>query len=357
MRRPRYHRMYRLPTDISIITTYRCPMRCMMCNIWKNPTSPAEEIKPAELEMLPDFKFVNITGGEPFVREDLDEIIEVMARKSPRIVISTSGWFDDRVIALARKFPKIGIRISIEGMRDKNDELRGRSGGFDKGVAILRELKRMGLRDIGFGITVSNHNSADMLELYQLSKELGMEFATAAFHNSFYFHKYDNVITNAEEVTDNFRRLMELQLRETHPKSWFRAYFNMGLVNYVNGGRRLLPCEAGSVNCFLDPFGEIYPCNGMEEEKWKLSMGNIRSGMTFEQIWNSPQADEVRRHVADCPKNCWMVGTVSPVMKKKILRPAAWVMANKARSLVGLKPAFNAQTRQTIEDRRKGNGS
>ena len=342
--------MYRLPTDISIITTYRCPMQCMMCNIWKNPTAKAKEITPGELEMLPDFKFVNITGGEPFVREDLEEIIEVMFRKSPRIVISTSGWFDDRVIALARKYPRIGIRISIEGMRDKNDELRGRPGGFDKGVGILRELKAMGLKDIGFGITVSNHNSADMLHLYDLSKELGMEFATAAFHNSFYFHKYDNVITNAAEVTDNFCRLIDAQLKEHSPKSWFRAYFNMGLVNYVNGGRRLLPCEAGSGNCFLDPYGEIYPCNGMEQDKWKLSMGNIRSGKNFEEIWNSPEADEVRRHVASCPKNCWMVGTVSPVMKKNILKPASWVVANKARSLVGLKPVLNSATRKAIEN-------
>ena len=341
--------MYRLPTDISIITTYRCPMRCVMCNIWRNPTRVDEEIRHEELEMLPDFKFVNITGGEPFVREDLDEIIDVMFRKSPRIVISTSGWFDDRVIALAEKYPKIGIRISIEGMRDKNDELRGRSGGFDKGVGILRELKRMGLKDIGFGITVSNHNSADMLELYGLSKELGMEFATAAFHNSFYFHKYDNEITNAAEVTDNFCRLIDAQLKENNPKSWFRAYFNMGLVNYVNGGKRLLPCEAGSVNCFLDPWGEIYPCNGMEEGKWKLSMGNIRSGKSFEEIWNSPEAEEVRRHVANCPKNCWMVGTVSPVMKKNIIKPASWVLANKARSVLGMKPKLSYEVRKTIE--------
>lgn len=327
--------MNKLPTDISIITTYRCPMRCKMCNIWQNPTDIKEEIKAADLEMLPSFKFVNITGGEPFIREDLGEIVEVMFRKSPRIVISTSGWYDDRVIDLARRFPNIGIRISIEGMQATNDTLRGREGGFEKGVRTLRRLKEMGVKDIGFGITVSNHNSADMLNLYELSKELDIEFATAAFHNSFYFHKYDNVITNKHEVTDNFRRLMELQMKEHHPKSWFRAYFNMGLINYVNGGRRLLPCEAGTVNFFVDPWGEVYPCNGMEESKWKLSMGNIRSGMSFEEIWNSPQADEVRRHVRSCPKNCWMVGTASPVMKKYISRPASWVIANKMRSLLG----------------------
>ncbi len=323
-------------------------MRCKMCNIWQNPSDIKEEIKASDLEMLPSFKFVNITGGEPFIREDLPEIVETMFRKSPRIVISTSGWYDDRVIALAERFPKIGIRISIEGMKATNDALRGREGGFEKGVRTLRRLKEMGVTDIGFGITVSNHNSADMLNLYELSKELDMEFATAAFHNSFYFHKYDNVITNKEEVTANFRRLMELQMKERHPKSWFRAYFNMGLINYVNGGKRLLPCEAGTVNFFVDPWGEVYPCNGMEESKWKLSMGNIRSGMSFEEIWNSPQADKVRQHVRTCPKNCWMVGTASPVMKKYISNPARWVAANKVRSLLGRPLKLLPQVRKQI---------
>lgn len=217
------------PTDMCIITTYRCPMQCKMCSIWQNPTEKSKEIQIKELEKLPKVKFVNLTGGEPFVREDLEEIVEVMFRKSPRVVISTSGWFEDRVIKLAEKFPNIGIRISIEGLSCKNDELRGRAGGFDKGLRTLMLLKEMGVKDIGFGITVSNNNSEDMLSLYRLSKNLGMEFATAAFHNSYYFHKHDNVITNTNEVIDNFTRLIEMQMKETHPKSWFRAFFNMGL--------------------------------------------------------------------------------------------------------------------------------
>ena len=306
-----------------------------MCNIWKNPTKIEEEIKAKDLRILPNFRFVNITGGEPFVREDLPEIIELMFAKSPRIVISTSGWYDDYVIDVAKKFPNIGIRLSIEGMQEKNDELRGREGGFEKGVRTLRKLKEMGIKDIGFGITVSNHNSYDMLELYELSKELEMEFATAAFHNSYYFHKYDNVITNKDEVAKNFRTLIEMQLMENHPKSWFRAYFNMGLINYINGGARLLPCEAGSVNIFVDPWGEVYPCNGLEESKWKKSMGNIRQASSFDEIWNSRQADEVREMVKNCPKNCWMVGTASPVMKKYIHKPAVWALNNKMRSMLG----------------------
>ena len=325
------------PTDASIILTYRCPMRCQMCNIWKNPTNRQEEIKAADLRSLPQLKFINLTGGEPFIREDLDEIVEECYRHSPRIVISTSGWFEDRVVALARKFPNIGIRISIEGLSQKNDELRGHAGGFDKGLRTLLTLKHMGLKDIGFGCTVSNHNSKDMLSLYQLSLSLGMEFATAAFHNSYYFHKGDNVITNKEEVTNNFKQLIEWQLKESHPKSWFRAWFNMGLINYIEGGRRMLPCEAGMVNFFIDPWGEVMPCNGLEEKYWKESMGNIHD-KPFMEIWEGEQAQRVRQMVRRCPKNCWMVGTASPVMHKYVKYPAKWALQNKLRSMQG-KPA------------------
>ncbi len=326
------------PTDASIILTYRCPMRCKMCNIWDNPTIKERELKPRELECLPQLKFINLTGGEPFVREDIDEIVEVCFKKTKRIVISTSGWFEDRVIDLAKKFPNIGIRISIEGLAAKNDELRGREGGFDKGLRTLRALKEMGLKDIGFGCTVSNNNSSDMLELYKLGKQMGMEFATAAFHNSYYFHKYDNVITNREQVCRDFETLVNWQLKERSPKSWFRAWFNMGLINYIEGNRRMLPCEAGMVNFFIDPYGEVYPCNGLEERYWKESMGNIRTTPDFMAIWSSEQAETVRAKVRKCPKNCWMVGTASPVMKKYIKHPAKWALKNKLRSLQG-KPA------------------
>ena len=142
------------PTDASIILTYRCPMKCKMCNIWFNPTNKSEEIKASDLRTLPKLKFINLTGGEPFVREDLAEIVEECYRHTDRIVISTSGWFEDRVVALAKKFPNIGIRISIEGLSCKNDELRGHAGGFDKGLRTLLTLKEMGLKDIGFGCTV-----------------------------------------------------------------------------------------------------------------------------------------------------------------------------------------------------------
>lgn len=326
-----------LPTDVSIITTYRCQMRCKMCNIWQFPTDETKEITARDLEILPRLKFVNITGGEPFQRRDLEEIVDVSFSKAPRVVISTSGWHYDRIINMAKKYPKIGIRVSIEGLSQRNDELRGKEGGFDRGLKLLLRLKELGVKDIGFGITVSNKNSEDMLWLYKLSKEMQMEFATATFHNSFYFHKSDNIVTNKDEVIGNFETLINDLLKENNPKSWFRAFFNLGLINYTRGGKRMLPCEAGTANFFIEPYGDVYPCNGLEDRIWKESMGNIRDFSKFEDLWYSQQAQKVRDMVRQCPKNCWMVGTASPVMKKYIKHPAKWVIKNKINSILGKK--------------------
>jgi MoaA/NifB/PqqE/SkfB family radical SAM enzyme len=302
-----------------------------MCNTWQHPTKQDEEIALSVLEKLPHLDFCNVTGGEPFLRNDIEEIISVIEKKTKRIVISTNGFFTERILALARKHQNIGVRISIEGLPTANDELRGIKNGFDHGIRTLLELQRMGIKDIGFGITVSDRNARDMIELYQLAKAMGLEFATAVVHNSFYFHKYDNTISKRVEVETCFKELVAELLKSKRPKNWFRAYFNYGLANYVKGNKRLLPCEAGTENFFLTPAGDVVPCNG-SDEPWVL--GNLNE-QDWNDIWNGPRAKEVRRKVKSCSKNCWMIGTVAPVMKKYIRIPLKWVITNKIRVLAG----------------------
>ena len=135
----------------SIIVTYRCNAKCNMCEVWNYPTKLSEEIGIDTIKKLPDMFFCNITGGEPFVREDLPDIVDVLQKKSRRIVISTNGCFTDRIIALSKKYPEVGIRISIEGMPKTNDSIRGIPGGFDKVLDTLLQLLSMGRKDIGFG--------------------------------------------------------------------------------------------------------------------------------------------------------------------------------------------------------------
>ena len=173
----------------SIIITYRCNARCNMCDCWKDPSKPEEEISIDTLKKLPKMAFTNITGGEPFIRKDLDTIVNEIYKKTDRIVISTNGFFSNRIIDLCKQFPKIGIRISIEGLQESNDKIRGIDDGFNRGYNTLRTLVDMGHPDVGFGMTVQEINVHDLIPLYDLSNKLNMEFATATLHNSFYFRK------------------------------------------------------------------------------------------------------------------------------------------------------------------------
>jgi len=161
-----------------------------------------------------------------------------------------------------------------------------------------------------------------------LAKAMNVEFATAVVHNSYYFHKYDNHIDKKEEIIACFEELIRELLSTKRTKNWYRAYFNYGLINYIRGNKRLLPCEAGTNMFFLDPWGEIRPCNGMEENLWFESMGNLNE-KTFEEIWYGEKAREIRKKVKNCPKNCWMIGTVAPVMKKYIWKPTWWIIRQK----------------------------
>lgn len=306
-----------------------------MCNVWHHPTKESDEIKLEDINKLPSgLRFVNITGGEPFVRKDIAGIVAAVRQKTERIVISTNGFFTDRIIDLCGKYPDIGIRISIEGMPKANDAIRGIPDGFDRGLRTLLELRRMGLKDIGFGVTVQDMNCKDLLPLYALSNALDYEFATATLHNSHYFHKLDNRIENRAMVCEEFAKLVAELLKSNSIKKWFRAYFNFGLMNYIHGGERLLKCEMGSEACFVDPAGDVLACNGMDE---KMPMGNIKK-QSFDEIWNSMQADKVRKYVKNCNKQCWMVGSVAPVMKKYMQIPARWILKNKLRVIMNKEP-------------------
>jgi MoaA/NifB/PqqE/SkfB family radical SAM enzyme len=296
-----------------------------MCDVWKSPTKPREEIDLDIIEKLPEMFFTNITGGEPFVRQDLPDLVAAIRKKTKRIVISTNGYFTDRIVSLCKKYPDLGIRISIEGLPKTNDDIRKIPDGFDRGFRTLLELRTLGIKDIGFGMTVQDMNYKDLVPLYQLSKALGYEFATATLHNSHYFHKLDNEIKDKDSVIVEFNNLIEELLKSKRLKDWFRAYFNHGLINYIQGNQRKLPCEMGQDGFFLDPYGDILPCNGMD---LKQPMGNLYT-QTWDEIWNSEQAKKVRKAVNSCPKNCWMIGSAAPAIRHHPIEPLLWVLKKK----------------------------
>ena len=147
-------------------------------------------------------------------------------------------------------------------------------------------------------------------------------------------------------VAKNFENLVNELLRSSSPKKWFRAYFNHGLINYIYGQKRLLPCDMSFDTFFIDPYGDVMPCNGTKD---KEVMGNLNN-QTWDELWNSPEAEKVRAKVRCCDRDCWMIGSVSPAMHKYIWKPATWVLVHKFKALFTKHPYSMALVRMIYGD-------
>ncbi|HVP37003.1 MAG TPA: radical SAM protein [Terriglobales bacterium] len=329
-------------TELAIMPTFRCNAHCQMCHIWQYPSKKEEEITLDDIDQLPKgFARINLGGGEPTLRKDVSEIVDLLSKKTRHLEISTNGYFTDKLVSIAKKHPEIRIRISLEGLPRKNDEIRGIRNGFDRAMRSMLKLKQEGIKDIGFAITISHRNAEELVDLYLLCASMGVEFSQCVVHDAWQFRVPYNLIEDKDEVTDQIKSFIrELLLSKRRDlslrvKDWFRAYLNRGFINFIRGDQRLLPCGAGTDIVFIDPYGEVYPCNALKE-----SMGNIRKN-SFEEICDSSQALTVRNKVSECQENCWMVGTSRPAMRKNLLKPSLWVLKNKLRLLFGKNIAWD----------------
>lgn len=294
-----------------------------MCNTWQHPSKKEAEISAGDLATLPPMVRLNITGGEPFLKDDLGEILDVAKKKAKRVVISTNGFMTKKITDVMRHYPDVGIRISFDGIGETHDHIRGVRMAHLRALETLKSLKELGIKDIGMAVTISDRNAKDLVPLFRLAKENGAELATAILHNAYYFHKEDNMIIDKSLVETECLKLISKYLTSWHPKDWFRAYFTKGIVDHMHGKQRELKCTMATDSFYIDPYGNVRPCNVMD-----MPFGNIKNA-GFGEIWSSEEAARARRRVDSCTKNCWMIGSVGHLIRHKIWVPLLWIARHK----------------------------
>ena len=309
--------------DGILAVTYRCNVKCIMCNTWQHPSKREQEIRPEDLTSFPEVVRLNITGGEPFIKEDLSEILDVVKKKAKRVVISSNGLLTKKTLEVMSKHRDVGVRLSFDGIGETHDKVRGSKGIHQKALETLKGLKELGIKDLGIAVTISDVNARDLVPLFNLAEEHGVELATAVLHNAYYFHKMDNEIHDKQMVENEIKSLMRAYLKSYHPKNWFRSYFCQGIAGHMHGTKRCMKCTMASDSFFIDPYGDIRPCNVMDHP-----FGNIKR-TPFNEIWTSPEADEARRKVGACTENCWMIGSVGHLMRRHPWKPLAWIARHK----------------------------
>ena len=267
------------------------------------------------------------------MRNDLLEIIErirFVCNKS-RIVILTNGILTDVITEQMRRIikidPKIAIRLSIDGIGEPHDNIRGIKSAYLDAMNTLKSLKKLGIRDLGVTITVADINIAEIAKVYKMTKEEGVKFNCQVAHSSdFTYRKKNKDIRQKDLFKKELNAVISSELKSFSLQRLFKAYYYRGLWSYVNRLPRSCFCNAGSLFFYLSREGNVYPCQFLDKE-----MGNLMNN-SFSAIWKSKLAHQVREDVKSCILNCWMICSVRPEIKDNPFQAVNWVLINKLKA-------------------------
>lgn len=294
-------------SEINFAVTYKCNSRCKMCNIWKiyrnekekiNQELTLKEIKFAFKNLNTNLRSITITGGEPFLRDDLKKILHFFHKKFPsaKITIITNGILKDKILDFATKLKRIHYMISIDGYdRESYKKIRG-IDKFDEIVDLYNRLKLMGI-DVGISSTISSYNSKEFWHIFEFLNKMGGGVICLENYSVIYYHNKKKQI-DKELLINNFNSLSKMHLKKGDLLNWF---FYGKMIDYLENDKKMvLPCYALQKSIFIDPYGNVFPCIFIEDV-----IGNLKTE-SLQNILLSKKRFEIIRMIQEkkCP-NCW----------------------------------------------------
>jgi len=313
-----------LPYKVTFALTYRCDLKCANCATWARP--PREELSTEELgkviSSLGRIPWLQFTGGEIFTREDIEEVLERAAanRELALLTFPTNGSSPARIERAVRAAMKrnrsvrLVVTCGLEGTREVHDRLRGVEGSFERCVETFRRLRGIKGVNAYLGILVSKKNHKDLPFLFEwLDREVpGFDPGQAHFNfaaRSFFYNNLSplegpcsvdgEVCRTVESIRLDGGRLKAGGLKGFLEKKYFSL-----MSEYLEKGTCPARCRALDATCFIDPYGDVYPCIGYGERA-----GNLRdSRYDLELFWcdNRGPLSELRKKIekGQCP-GCW----------------------------------------------------
>ncbi len=335
--RPLLPRRRARPRDAVLAVNGVCNAQCQMCSIWETEHAPSLDL--SAIEALPrSLRDLNLSGGEPFLRDDLLDLARAARRRLPRarIVVSTNGFLTERVLRTAaacqRERLRIGIAVSVDGIGPMHDRVRGVPGAFRKVLATLRGLRALRYRPRTVAFTVTHHNPLHLWGVHRLATRLGAQFSCTLAQDSPHYFQIEGQSDHRGEapaLAGQLARVVRAELGRWSPKGWARAYYLTLLLHTARSGSRPLPCRAGRDFFYADWTGAVYPCNVLP-----IALGRLDGRTPVRDILSRPETRSALRPVDSC-RRCWMVCTARSALRRAWPGALRWIVRAQARRLAG----------------------
>jgi len=312
------------PINITVSITNKCNSRCKTCNIWKMDKKSESELNFAEFEKI--FKslgkayWFTVSGGEPFLREDVADICRAISvHCTPKIInIPTNATLPEVIEKRTKeilqniKKTNIIVNLSLDGVGPKHDEMRGRKKNFELFLETYKRLNELkgAFKNLKVGVhtVLSTYNLNELETIYNFVKglkpdshifevaEQRVELNTVGRGITPDPEDLSAVINNImDAIQHDYIESGEFLIRLIH---CFRLEYYDIIKRTLKEQRQIIPCYAGYASCQISPYGDVWACCIHCK-----SLGNLKDvDFDFKKVWLSEQADEIRKSIksGDC---------------------------------------------------------
>jgi len=364
------------PRSICLIVTERCNLKCVMCDIGqKNAQESSQESFPlaksiergGEMMNLEDWKMLVddivkkqwkplllLTGTEPFLYPHLLHFVEYIVTKGLRVHITTNGTllshYASKLVDLCKRPDSINITISLDGIGEVHDIIRGIKGTFDKAIEGLKKINDK-KRDYGYdwpavGITytISNFNYRHMRDFIQWFQDGGLGIESITFSHLWFKdeaivkkhnEKYGNLFSvkqenltglNISEIDMDFVHNELHAIKKIYAKSPFSILEHPRLTSedarkYYSQTTEMVfydRCLAPWRNVSVTPRGEVI----ISPMCFDYPLGNVKKD-SFSHIWNDIRLKVFRKGLKKvgfypaCTRCCMLFDSKSKYYKLK----------------------------------------
>ncbi len=322
------------PLSLIHFITNRCNARCSFCFIDFNDEkmqSKLNEMKISEYEKLsktlgPSIQNINLTGGEPFLRSDIFEIVDLYFTNSKvsSILINTNGSLPVRLEKLLKavkeKHPhkKIFVLFSIDSFAEKHNTIRKIPGLYEsvmKCYEIVNKYKEIATASVTLTVSHENHNEVN--KLYFHLKKIGIKSISPIIVRDEGVYKIP--FEDKVKIRDSYKELTTNMLKDIASNeingfydrgfmgNFFRKVQNSKnkiqyelIADAYMKPKYVMPCVSGSIFGVIQADGTVYPCEILDKPIGKLKEYDFN----FSNLWKNNIAKSTRKWIKETKCNC-----------------------------------------------------
>jgi MoaA/NifB/PqqE/SkfB family radical SAM enzyme len=315
----RFGRPGMLPLNVTLTPSTRCNSRCRTCNIWKKREHELElEEWDRILQSLGRTPFwFTISGGEPFLFHDLVPLCRAAYEHcQPGIInIPTNGLAYESIprqveeICASCPEAEVIINLSLDGVGEKHDAIRGVPGNFERFERTYHALRELGCPNLTVGVhsVISRFNVASAPELFDYA--FGIEPDSYITEIAEQRVELDTTGLDITPSLDEYAWAVDQLVERVRARRFrgisriteaFRVEYYRLVKRTLAEGTQVIPCFAGWASAQIYANGDVWPCCVRAD-----NMGNLRDAdYDFRRIWFSPEADRVRASIRNKECHC-----------------------------------------------------